>query len=66
MEYCDIGQLYTTISGATELDIELVYPLTIYLYGKYESNSTGSIEIDWGDGSAHGYIYGTGGDYHSY
>ena len=66
MEYCDIGQLYTTISGATELDIELVYPLKIYLYGKYESNSTGSVEIDWGDGSAHGYIYGTGGDYHSY
>lgn len=66
MEYCDIGQLYTTISGATELDIELVCPLTIYLYGKYEDNSTGSVEIDWGDGSAHGYIYSTGGANHSY
>ena len=64
--YCDIGQLYTTISGKTELDIELAGPSRLCLSGTYETDTgSANIIIDWGDGSGQTYLY-SNGTYHSY
>lgn len=50
----DIGQMYTTASGATEIDITLEAPnLSPYLI----VTITSSVTIDWGDGSATESIY---------
>ena len=46
-----VGQMYTTQSGATEIDIELYGELRLTPYLALGIN--GSVDIDWGDGSAH-------------
>ena len=51
-----IGQMYTTTSGDTEIDIELHAPrLTPYL--GFAVN--GTVEVDWGDGTAKDVVTGT-------
>ena len=52
----NIGQMYTTESGATEVDLSLdsktLHPhIMIYV--------NGTVDIDWGDGSTHTSITGT-------
>lgn len=49
----DIGQLYITTSGATEIDIELEeYRLKPYIYFQFTSSTSAcSVTLDWGDGS---------------
>lgn len=43
-----IGQLYTTSSGATEIDVKITYPRNNPYLGLAVN---GSLTIDWGDGS---------------
>ena len=53
-----VGQLYTTSSGATEIDIDLsLAPFATSLYLALAVN--GSVSINWGDGSAAGSLSGT-------
>lgn len=53
---CDVGQMYITTSGATEIDIELHEGrLSPYL----GICPNGTVEIDWGDGTAHDTVTGT-------
>lgn len=49
MGTCDIGANYGTVSGATEIDLNLVEG-NLHLYFYYFINGSGY--IDWGDGSA--------------
>ena len=52
----NIGQMYVTTSGDTEIDIQLgVSRNTPYL----GCCPNGTVEIDWGDGSAHDTLTGT-------
>lgn len=44
----DVGQTYRTVSGATEIDIELYKP---YLSPSIKIAVNGTTVIDWGDGS---------------
>ena len=48
MGTCDVGANYTTVSGATEIDIELQEG-RLHPYLSLAVN--GTVEIDWGDGS---------------
>ena len=51
-----IGQMYVTESGDTEIDIELHAPrLSPYL----DIDVNGTVEIDWGDGTAKSTVTGT-------
>lgn len=54
--FLDIGQMYTTLSGATELDIVLYQ-------GRLEPSLSlavnGTVSINWGDGSAASTVTGT-------
>lgn len=53
----DIGQMYTTASGATEIDITLTAPaLSPYLL----CSLSGPIDIDWGDNSEIQHVTTTG------
>lgn len=50
----DVGQTYTTASGASEFDIEITGDLNICLnYSVPYSDGRVTVEIDWGDGSDH-------------
>lgn len=53
---CDVGQMYITTSGDTELDIEL-YEGRLSPHVGICPN--GTVEIDWGDGSAVDTVTGT-------
>ena len=52
-----VGQLYTTVSGAIEIDITLDDPDLLSPYLIYAAN--GEFEIDWGDNSTNDNISGT-------
>lgn len=52
----NIGQMYTTVSGATEIDITLGDYLSPYL----GIAPNGTVVIDWGDGSDADTVTGTG------
>ena len=52
----NIGQMYVTTSGDTEIDIELVAPrLSPYL----GIAVNGTVDVDWGDNSTHSTVTGT-------
>lgn len=53
--FLDIGQMYITTSGDTEIDIKLLVRLNPYL----RLAVNGTAEIDWGDGSTVNTITGT-------
>lgn len=62
-----IGQMYVTESGKTEIDIELpADALSPWLL--LSKGGSGSLDIDWGDGSIHDIITNSGNAYlnHSY
>lgn len=52
-----VGQMYTTESGATEIDIELDNPDCLSPYLTIAVN--GTVSVDWGDGTATSTITGT-------
>lgn len=49
MGTCDVGANYATVSGATEIDIELKDDARLHPYLSLAVN--GTVEIDWGDNS---------------
>ena len=52
----NIGQMYVTTSGDTEIDIQLSIGRNKPYFGCCPN---GTVEIDWGDGSAHDTLTGT-------
>lgn len=54
MGTCDIGANYTTVSGATEIDVEIDDPALLSTYIRFALN--GKASIDWGDNSTV-YVY---------
>lgn len=54
-KYLDIGQVYITASGDTEIDIRLIARLEPYL----RIAVNGTVQINWGDGSAVSTVTGT-------
>ena len=52
-----VGQMYKTTSGKTEIDIELGDAELLTPYLKISVN--GTVEVDWGDGSAKDTVTGT-------
>ena len=54
--FLDIGQVYTTSSGATEIDIELFKGM---LTPNLRISPNGTAVIDWGDGSSTDTVTGT-------
>ena len=52
-----VGQMYKTASGKTEIDIELGNAELLTPYLKISVN--GTVEVDWGDGSAKDTVTGT-------
>ena len=52
-----VGQMYKTTSGKTEIDIELNNAELLTPYLKIAVN--GTVEVDWGDGSAKDTVTGT-------
>lgn len=53
---CDVGQMFTTLNGATEVDIELTGNRLSPALGL---GINGTVEIDWGDNSARDTVTGT-------
>ncbi|MBP5709685.1 MAG: leucine-rich repeat protein, partial [Bacteroidales bacterium] len=53
----DWGQMYTTTSGKTEIDVELTDPNRMSPYMSLAVN--GEVSIDWGDGSSTETVTGT-------
>ena len=63
----DVGQTYTTASGASEFDVEISGDLRIaFAYGVPYGNGRTELEIDWGDGSEHYSQTYYGSSYNSY
>lgn len=54
---CIIGQMYTTSSGNTEIDVTFVDSTRLSPYLNYAAN--GTITIDWGDGTTADTVTGT-------
>lgn len=61
-----VGQLYTTASGATEIDIELTDNTKLSPILHFSVNSDSSATIDWGDNSALQTATATGDFTHTY
>lgn len=64
---CDVGQMYMTESGATEIDVMMPYAMSPRL----AIAVSGTVEIDWGDGTAPVEVSGTSNTtrlnpYHNY
>lgn len=64
---CDVGQMYMTESGATEIDVMMPYAMSPRL----SIAVSGTVEIDWGDGTAPVEVSGTStttrlNPYHNY
>lgn len=55
-----VGQMYVTESGKTEIDIELPADALSPWLLLYKGSSSGSLDIDWGDGSTHDTVTNSG------
>ena len=62
----DIGALYHTVSGATELDIELTKAIGLTLSFGNQIKTDGFTSIDWGDGTINTQITHTYTNYGDY
>ena len=57
MGTCDIGQMYITKSGKTEIDVVFTEPSR--LSPKLTLAVNGTVSVDWGDGTAESIVTGT-------
>ena len=57
MGTCDIGQMYITKSGKTEIDVAFTEPSR--LSPKLTLAVNGTVSVDWGDGTAESIVTGT-------